>query len=126
MYDRYFRHGQKELIAIREAIRLDSALGRALIGILLVFAQMEREAAGERVRETIRHIRTNGYHFGKIPFGKRAVPAPDNPRMRILIDDEGVQAVLAQLRAWAAEGLGISEMTRRLNAAGNKPPQGDS
>jgi DNA invertase Pin-like site-specific DNA recombinase len=126
MYDRYFKHGAKELIAIREAIRLDSALGRALIGILLVFSQMEREAAGERVRETIRHIRTNGYHFGKVPFGKRAIPAPDNPRMRILIDDEEEQAILAQLRAWAAEGFGISEMARMLNAAGNKPPQGDS
>ena len=33
-----FPTGQKELVAIREAIRLDSALGRALVSILLVFA----------------------------------------------------------------------------------------
>jgi DNA invertase Pin-like site-specific DNA recombinase len=56
-----------ELIAIREAIKLDSALGRALVGILLVFAQMEREAIGERTREAIGHIRRGGYHYGTIP-----------------------------------------------------------
>ncbi|MFO0577068.1 MAG: Hint domain-containing protein [Polyangia bacterium] len=66
------------LVAIRESIRLDSALDQALISILLVFAQMEREATGERTRESIRHIRESGYHFGKISYGKKAIPAPDN------------------------------------------------
>jgi DNA invertase Pin-like site-specific DNA recombinase len=125
IYERYFESGEKELIAIRESIRLDSALGRALISILLVFAQMEREATGERTRESIRHIRSRGYFFGKVPFGKRTVPAPDNPRYRILIDDPAEQAVLARLKAWAAEGLGISEMAARLNAECVLPPQGE-
>jgi DNA invertase Pin-like site-specific DNA recombinase len=125
LYERYFKDGAKELVAIRESIRLDSALGRALISILLVFAQMEREATGERTREAIRHIRESGYHFGKVPYGMKAIPAPDNPRMRVLVDDENEQAVLAQLKAWAKEGVGISEMARRLNAVETKPPQGE-
>lgn len=125
VYERYFKDGTKELVAIRESIRLDSALGRALISILLVFAQMEREATGERTREAIRHIRGSGYHFGKVPYGKKTIPAPDNQRMRILVDDEDEQAVLAQLKEWAVEGVGISEMAKRLNAAGTKPPQGE-
>jgi DNA invertase Pin-like site-specific DNA recombinase len=83
LYERYFKDGTKELVAIRESIRLDSSLGRALVGILLVFAQMEREATGERTREAIQHIRKSGYHFGKVPYGKRRIPAPDNPRMKI-------------------------------------------
>lgn len=124
LYERYFKDGTKELVAIREAIRLDSSLGRALVSILLVFAQMEREATGERTREAIRHIRGSGYHFGKVPYGKKTVPAPDNPRMRILVEDEEEQAVLAQLKAWAAAEVGITEMAARLNAAGAKPPQG--
>jgi DNA invertase Pin-like site-specific DNA recombinase len=125
IYERHFESGEKELVAIRESIRLDSALGRALISILLVFAQMEREATGERTRESIRHIRSRGYFFGKVPFGKRTVSAPDNPRYRILVDDPAEQAVLARLKAWAAEGLGISEMAARLNADGVLPPQGE-
>ena len=60
LYETHFADGTKELVAIREAIRLDSALGRALVSILLVFAQMERESCGERVKEAIGHIRGNG------------------------------------------------------------------
>jgi DNA invertase Pin-like site-specific DNA recombinase len=125
LYERYFKDGNRELIAIRESIRLDSSLGRALVSILLVFAQMEREAAGERTRETIRHIRAQGYHFGKVPYGMRMVPAPDNPRMRVLVENEEEQAVLGQLKAWAECEIGITEMASRLNAAGIKPPQGE-
>ena len=149
LYETYFKDGTKELVAIRESIRLDSSLGRALVGILLVFAQMEREATGERsslgralvgillvfaqmereatgerTREAINHIKKSGYHFGKVPFGKRTIPAPDHPRMKILVDDEKELAVIAQLREWATEGVGISEMAERLNAKGTKPPQG--
>ena len=63
----------------------------ALVSILLVFAQMEREATGERTREAIRHLRSRGYHFGKVPYGMRAVTArtilaseysPRNPKNR--------------------------------------------
>lgn len=125
LYERYFKDGTNELVAIREAIRLDSSLGRALVSILLVFAQMEREATGERTREAIRHIRGSGYHFGKVPYGKKTIPAADNPRMKLLVDDEEEQSVIAQIKAWAALGTGISEMANRLNAAGTPPPQGD-
>ncbi len=125
LYETYFKDGAKELVAIRESIRLDSALGRALINILLVFAQMEREATGERTREAIHHIRQSGYHFGKAPYGKKTIPAPDNPRMKVLVDDEAELAVIAQLKAWAAQDVGITEMAHRLNAAGTPPPQGE-
>jgi DNA invertase Pin-like site-specific DNA recombinase len=124
LYETYFKDGTKELVAIRESIRLDSSLGRALVGILLVFAQMEREATGERTKEAIGHIRKSGYHFGKVPYGKRKIPAPDNPRMKILVEDETEQRTIAQIKEWANEGVGISEMAARLNAKGVPPPQG--
>ncbi|MFO0655016.1 MAG: recombinase family protein [Polyangia bacterium] len=124
LYERYFKDGTKELVAIRESIRMDSSLGRALVGILLVFAQMEREAIGERTREAIGHIKRSGYHFGKVPYGKRKIPAPDNPRMKILVDNEGEQKVIEQIREWAESGIGISEMARKLNDLGVVPPQG--
>ena len=124
LYETYFKDGTKELVAIRESIRLDSSLGRALVGILLVFAQMEREATGERTREAIGHIRKSGYHFGKVPYGKRTIPAPDHPRMKILVEDETEQRTIAQIKEWASEGVGISEMAVRLNAKGVPPPQG--
>ena len=99
LYETHFADGTKELVAIREAIRLDSALGRALVSILLVFAQMERESCGERVKEAIGHIRGTGYHFGKAPYGSKAVPSPESTRYRILVDDLQEQIVLSRIKS---------------------------
>jgi hypothetical protein len=60
-----------------------------------------------------------------VPYGKRAVPAPDNPRYRVLVEEPEEQAVLARLKQWAQEDIGISEMALKLNADGVRPPQGE-
>lgn len=125
MYEQHFADGTKELVAIRESIRLDSALGRALVSILLVFAQMEREATGERTKEAISHIRRNGYHFGKIPFGYKAVPAADNPRYRILVEDLEEQKTLERIKGLVESGHGLIEIAEMLNADKITPPQGE-
>lgn len=125
MYEQHFANGVKELVAIREAIRLDSALGRALVSILLVFAQMEREATGERTREAITHIRRNGYHFGKIPYGHKAIQAPNNPRYRILVEDPDEQKILARIKNLIETGCGLTEIAEMLNSEKVTPPQGE-
>lgn len=125
LYERHFADGVRELVAIREAIRLDSALGRALVSILLVFAQMEREAMGERTREAIAHIHRMGYFFGKVPFGYQAVPAPGNPRYRVLVEDPVEQQALARVKALVDARHGLAEITEILNAEQLPPPQGD-
>jgi len=124
MYEDHFADGSKELVAIRESIRLDSALGRALVSILLVFAQMEREATGERTREAISHIRGSGYHFGKVPYGYKTVPAPDNPRYRILVEDEVEQKALARVKGLIESEHGLIETADILNSERIPPPQG--
>jgi len=123
MYDTHFKSGARELVAIREAIRLDSSLGRALVSILLVFAQMEREATGERVKEAIQHIRRSGYHFGKVPFGFTAIPAPDNPRARVLIENPEPQAAIKIIRQGIESGRPVKQICAELTEKGIKPPQ---
>ena len=125
LYEDYFSQSM-ELVAIREAIKLDSALGRALVSILLVFAQMEREAIGERTREAIGHIRRGGYHYGSIPYGKKAVPAPDNPRYRVLADNEDELRCLARVKEVVDSGEGSSRVAEILNEEKVPPPRGES
>lgn len=123
LYEQYFKSGEKELVAIRESIRLDSALGRALISILLVFAQMEREATAERTREAVRHIKQCGYHHGKAPYGFKAVPSSENPRFKVLVEDPEEQAILARIKSWIEDGIKVPEIAARLNQEALKPPQ---
>ena len=123
LYESYFESGEKELVAIRESIRLDSSLGRALVSILLVFAQMEREATAERTREAVSHIRQLGYHYGKAPYGFKAVPATDQPRFKVLVEDPDEQKVLSTIKAWLDAGLKVPDIATRLELDGIKPPQ---
>jgi len=125
LYETYFQSGEKELVAIRESIRLDSSLGRALVSILLVFAQMEREATAERTREAVSHIRQLGYHHGKAPYGFKAVPAPDQPRFKVLVENPEEQKILGAIKVWLDAGLKVPDIATRLNNEGIKPPQAD-
>ena len=86
---------------------------------------MEREATGERTREAIGHINRMGYFFGKVPYGKRAVKAPDNPRYRILVPDEEEQKVLAQIKSLLDSGIGPTQAAAILNEQKVAPPQGE-
>ncbi len=124
LYETYFESGEKELVAIRESIRLDSSLGRALVSILLVFAQMEREATAERTREAVSHIRKLGYHHGKAPYGFKAVPTPEQPRFKVLVEDPDEQRVLRMIKEWVDAGVKVPEIAARLDRDGVKPPQG--
>ncbi len=126
LYETHFADGTKELVAIREAIRLDSALGRALVSILLVFAQMEREATGERTKEAINHIRKSGYHFGMAPYGSKAVPSPENPRYRILVDAPEEQIILSRIKSMIAARVSYQKIATQLNAELIPPPRGAS
>ena len=75
------RRGLENALAVRADVFVVLKFDR-LVNILLVFAQMEREAIGERTREAIGHIRRSGYHYGSVPYGKKSVPASENPRYR--------------------------------------------
>lgn len=123
LYETYFSHAV-ELVAIREALRLDCALGRALVNILLVFAQMEREATGERTREAIGHIKRSGYFFGKVPYGYETQPAAENPRYRVLVPNAAEQAVLSQIKQKIDDGAGPTKIATDLNSENVTPPQG--
>lgn len=123
MYEQYFKSGEKELVAIRESIRLDSSLGRALVSILLVFAQMEREATSERTREALRHLAKSGFHHGKAPYGQMRVPSTDDPRFKVLVENPEEQAVLARIKTWLDSGLKIPDVVVRLNKEEAPAPQ---
>ena len=124
LYERYFESGEKELVAIRESIRLDSSLGRALVSILLVFAQMEREATAERTREALRHMKSCGYRHGKAPYGFMKVPRQDGSRFKVVVENPEEQAVLMRIKSWLDADVLIPSISARLDAEGVPPPLG--
>ncbi|MDR5730387.1 MAG: recombinase family protein [Terriglobia bacterium] len=81
-------------VSLTEALDLTTPAGRAMAGLLAVFAAFEREVLGERVRAGLAHARQNGKQLG------RPLTA-------------GLHA--SQIRKLHRAGLSKSEISRRLN-----------
>ena len=81
-------------VSLTEALDLTTPAGRAMAGLLAVFASFEREILGERVRAGLAHARLNGKRLGR-------------PATATMHADR-----VCKLRR---SGLSKSEIARRLN-----------
>ena len=75
-------------VSLTEALDLTTPAGRAMAGLLAVFAEFERDILRERVRAGLAHARQNGKKLGRpitqdstpLRCGSCIVPASANPR----------------------------------------------
>jgi DNA invertase Pin-like site-specific DNA recombinase len=58
-------------VSLTEALDLTTPAGRAMAGLLAVFAEFEREILRERVRAGLAHARQNGKRLGRPPTAAR-------------------------------------------------------
>ena len=66
-----FRINGVEMLSASESLDTSTAAGRMVINIMAVFAQWEREAIGERVRNVQHALREQGRAIGPPPYGYR-------------------------------------------------------
>jgi len=81
-------------VSLTEALDLTTPAGRAMAGLLAVFAEFEREILRERVRAGLAHARQNGQRLGR-------------PLTAALHAD--------QVRKLYRAGIAKAEISRRLN-----------
>lgn len=106
------------LIAIRDGINTFEPMSKMLLPFLALIGQIERQNTSERVKAAIKHIHSQGGHYGKVPFGKMAVK---DGRLTRLIDHPDEAPWLAKIFEWYGAGAQPTEIANRLNAAGIKP-----
>jgi site-specific DNA recombinase len=76
LWDFFKKHGV-DVISIRESFDTSSPAGNAMLGILMIFAQLEREMNSERTKATIKTRTENGLWGGGFAFGYVKDPATD-------------------------------------------------
>lgn len=100
-----------DLYLHQQAINTRTAAGKALFGMLGVFAEFERSMIQERVRAGMAKAKAKGTKSGK-PIGRPAVPEAIEDRIRELRkQDMGV------LKIARTAGCGVSVVQRVLAAA---------
>jgi len=95
------QRGRFNLVVIDQAFELDTPNGRAMAGMLAVFAQFEREMIAERTRTALRAL----------PRDRRGGPVYP-------------EAVRARARKLRAEGLPLHAIAQKLTDDGVRPPRG--
>ncbi len=80
-------------VYLTEAVELTTASGRAMVGMLAVFAEFEQEIRSERIREGIALARLEGRKFGR----------PKSAGLKV-----------KQIKRLFSRGLTKSEIARRL------------
>ena len=61
----WLRKKRVEVISLRESIDQDSAMGRAMLHLSIVFAEMERDLARERTLAGLERVEATGKHIGR-------------------------------------------------------------
>ena len=61
----WLRENRVEVISVRESVDQDSAMGRAMLHLAIVFAEMERDLTRERTLAGLQRVRATGKHVGR-------------------------------------------------------------
>jgi site-specific DNA recombinase len=99
------------LVSLDDHIDLAGALGRFFAKFRVLLGEFERELIGERTSNALRHKRSTGRVYSNAPFGWDKGDGE-------LVRNDAEQDVLADMRAWRAEGVNDNAIAVRLNGEG--------
>ena len=115
-----------EFQSVTENFDTSSPMGRAMLNIVLVFAQLERETIAERVRDNYQHRFSLGaWPGGPAPYGYSLTKISDGEGRRAssLTPDGNAAIVRRIFESYALEGVSLRGLARALNADGVPGPK---
>lgn len=117
---------QVEFVSVSENFDTSTPMGRAMLHIIMVFAQLERETIAQRVRDNYyRRAALGAWPGGPAPFGfsnGRAV-GRDGRLAPALVPDENAALVRRIFAEYAAEGVSLSGLAKKLTGEGIPAPR---
>lgn len=118
-----------EFVSINETFDTSTPMGRAMLNIIMVFAQLERETTAERVRDNYyQRAKLGSWPGGPAPYGFSIgkLPGQDGKLAPGLLPNEHTSVVERIFRSYADEGASLGSVARGLNADGIPAPRRDT
>jgi len=103
-----FESNQVGFKSVVEPFDTTTAQGKAFLGMLAVFAQLERDTIAERTKDTLANKKTNGEWVGRIPFGYRVGESG------ILEKDEDEQRTIERIRRLRKKGRSYRDIAKTV------------
>lgn len=112
-----FNRSGVALVSVAETLDTGSAAGRMVLNLLTTVSQWEREVIGERTRDVMRHMKSEGRRVGTVPYGWRA-------EGKRLVEDDGERLVLGRIIEFHRLGESLRGIAETLNAEGYRTRRG--
>lgn len=116
------QHGV-EFESVSERFDTTNPMGRAMLNIIMTFAQLERETIAQRVRDNYYHRFSLGsWPGGPAPLGYDVgrLVAQDGRQIPCLIPNEQLETVICLFQRYAGSDISLGELARRLNEEGTQ------
>ena len=118
-----FQKYNVEFVSSTEKFDTSTPMGRAMLNICIVFAQLERETIQKRVTDAYYSRCLKGFHMsGPAPYGFSLAPTRlHDVRTKMLVEDPETQKYALQMFTMYAEPLtSFGDITRYFSEAGIK------
>lgn len=128
MMEDFQQHGV-EFVSCTEKFDTSTPMGRAMLNICIVFAQLERETIQMRVTDAYASRSKYGFFMGgKVPFGYELIPHTINGKKtsRYSIVPAEAEAIRFIFESYAETTTSLSDIALRLNDDGIKTKRGYS
>ena len=113
-------------VSVTENFDTSSPIGRAMLNIVLVFAQLERETTAERVRDNYHHrFKLGVWTGGPAPFGfsLTKIESDGHQASSLMIHPENAQVVQMIFEAYAKPDASLRSVSKMLNEQGIHGPK---
>lgn len=118
-----------EFVSVNENFDTSTPMGRAMLHIIMVFAQLERETTAERVRDNYyRRVSLGAWPGGPAPFGYdigRTTGADGRVRPTLQLNEDA-EIVCRIFEEYAKDGASLGTVARRLNSDGMRAARRDT
>lgn len=115
-----------EFVSINETFDTTTPMGRAMLNIIMVFAQLERETTSERVRDNYyQRAKLGAWPGGPAPYGFSIgrIPGPDGRLVPTLVPDGRREIVERVFQSYAVTDATLGSVARSLNKDGVPAPK---
>jgi DNA invertase Pin-like site-specific DNA recombinase len=112
------------LLSVGDHIDTRTAAGRLVLNVLVSVAQWERERCGERTREALAHLKTEGVRLGGAALGWTRTEETDEGGRRATAEVGDEAETVERILGLRDEGRGYREIAAVLAAEGRRTKSG--
>lgn len=110
-----------EFVSVNENFDTKTPMGRAMLQIIMIFAQLERETTAERVKDNYyRRVSLGCWPGGPGPYGFDVVKTvgPDGKLVSMLTPNDKIQTVVRIFHEYAEDDMSLSKLAGKLTKEG--------